>query len=267
MFYEDPKPKPFFCDRFRSIFSSSWKNGIVEFAKQNILLQYAQIHSITDDKYNVFYLKNSKSGCTKIAHTIFFAKYGYCCKENIHTTIKLDQGYRNWQSAQSAINDPDYYKFSVVRNPLDRVVSAFTDFIIEKKNKSWTFHYAPFIEYELLDQKNSIANRFSNFIAFLTDYTYEKHDYVDRHFRSQYKNLAVELIDYTFIFRLEEIDSWLVPLISDIYKVKLPVGFSDKRVNSSSKLGFTPSKDDVLRIEKLYARDFEIFEYAHEKKV
>jgi len=84
------------------------------------------------------YIKNAKAGCSTVAEILYYYDHGKPYRgENIHRETKtLQQGIQYADRAVAAIKDPTKFKFSVVRHPQGRVVSAFKNFVLQSNNRS-----------------------------------------------------------------------------------------------------------------------------------
>ena len=116
------------------------------------------------------YIKNSKAGCSTVAGTLYYYDHGKPYRgENIHHETKtLQQGIQYADRAVAAIKDPTKFKFSVVRNPQGRVVSAFKNFVLQANHKRAQnlTHYLHSLDYnDLL----SDSQKFDVFLDFVTE--------------------------------------------------------------------------------------------------
>ena len=170
--------------------------------------------------------------------------------------------------AREVPNYKDYYKFTVVRNPFDRVVSMFSYL------GGWKFDYfvennidSPMMPYVQEFHKYYMSDDFDGFI----DYAYKDQaikkfhagyyeNYVDR--ISIEGNIAIDKF-----YKMENINGCLLDL-QHHFKFDTPFGFNDWRKNSSSEY----KKKDKYRdyystyskdfIERHFIRDLEYFGYG-----
>jgi hypothetical protein len=215
---------------------------------------------LTDDG-KLFYVKNSKAGCTSIAQLLYHYSKGDFCGENIHDARKTLRQYRDhWRDFEEALGG-SAVAFTFVRHPESRLVSAFRNFFVDRKNRAHLLHL-PAMESRGFNGNNSQSKNFGIFLDYVEESIAIDPLYTDRHWRSQHINIASNDIDYTVIGRLEN-------FYCDLKKVFARIGQSAFLTEDRISARFNRSKDhssnltasERSRIETIYARDYELFGY------
>ena len=256
-FIEDFRPKPKRRDYLKKLLDADTA-ALVEYSRMPIELQYFMIHSITLESVPILFLKNSKAGCTSMAHMIFEGYSGHSCGGVIHEErTMLVQGLLGWRSIQRRLTQENVFTFSILRMPTSRIVSCFIDFIAEKRNPG-AHKLKRFIEDFDLENR-SPSYQFSAFLDAIDAWAEHSEATMDRHWRPQYKNLASDYVDYNFLGRLEEISDWYSALRCNLKKngLKLP---SSPILKNSASIEMQIGKNQQKSIERIYARDFELYE-------
>ncbi len=153
----------------------------------------------------------------------------------------------------------NYFHFTFVRNPYDRLLSCYMDKVSNPASSDLTDpvfingEYRPFLDkYGKLGWKKM---SFEDFVRFVTKIS-DKH--CDPHFASQNRFLNLDSLD--FIGRLENFDR-------DFSHVKEKLSLSDdikpERLMTSKHDHYRTYYNDELRqlVAKKYAKDIEIFNY------
>ena len=210
------------------------------------------------------YIKNAKAGCSTVAEILYYYDHGKPYRgENIHRETKtLQQGIQYADRAVAAIKDPTKFKFSVVRHPQGRVVSAFKNFVLQSNNRS-----APRVLHRLKNfgYQASLSNsqKFDVFIDFVTESFRLSLERTDPHFRLQKLNIGVGLTEHDKVIRLENLQTELESALKQAggWHDNLIRAINLKRNASASQFEFTPNRGQVKRIEELYAPDYDVFGY------
>ena len=162
----------------------------------------------------------------------------------------------------------NYFKFTVVRNPMDRLLSTYMDkfYTVEHDGTPRTppyIHYAEKIKRYASLRKHKLRNRsdkieFIDFIRYISHFGQSRNEHWET-----YDNLCHPCaINYDFIGKVE---TMLVDQ-SDILKgmnlahMKLPV---EHRVKHKSFLDYYKDVDeeDLAALKKAYELDFSLFSY------
>ena len=190
-------------------------------------------------KYNLAYLHNPKVGCSSIKNSLLDGLVSNVHEQNIFPVF----------------NNPHADIFSVVRNPYNRIVSAYLDKIGPKKD-DWV--WLPFCNKYKLDPELEIS-----FQSFLKVLSYDSQEYdIDPHFRPQYYNLGIDKIKPSFIGFLENME----PVKE--YLFAHGVKFLDNRPHTTQgKVDISKfiTLQDKIIIDEIYDLDF--IEFGYEKRI
>jgi hypothetical protein len=160
-----------------------------------------------------------------------------------------------------ALQSPASVSFSIVREPTSRVLSAFKDFFVEHRNVEAPAHLAAIGAFGFY-KRDDLKFRFDVFLDYVATSMELSPLRTDRHWRQQVLNLGKPDFELTFIGTLENLKADLLT-VSEMSGVRLPMpeSLSQERRNRSGDWDFAPSREQIRRIEALYAPDFEAFGY------
>lgn len=205
------------------------------------------------------FVKNSKCGCTSIAQAFHFYDTGHFYKGNIHREGRhLRQGYSHWQENWKSVEAERPFLFSFVRNPVSRLVSAYMDFVVLKRNPEAAQHTETFAQRGLyqVDDKVDGLDRFLDLIAdeFAVDPMLS-----DRHWRPQFLNLGGGLLDFQLIGKMER-------FTEDLRRLHVASGVSLERfpvtiANRSGSEAIVATPEQRRKIRDLYEKDYEAYGY------
>lgn len=204
-------------------------------------------------RLGLVYVNNPKVACSTIKLTLQRAELqdpGYEPPTSVHdhaaSPLLTWPDLTGIQAEQSL---SDSLVFSFVRNPYERLRSAYLNKIVRPQKKGAFRVSAGFAADELPG--------FDDFILALADQPPEAHN---PHWRGQALNLSVDRIGYDFIGRLECFTADWADLAA---RTALPpeTAFAGKRTRRSDKaeLAFSAAAADVVR--RVYAADFALFGY------
>ncbi len=158
------------------------------------------------------------------------------------SNVYLDVEHANW--IHYPVNSfDDYFKFALVRNPWDRLVSCWNDKII--KNNYFKFDVS----------EHNRMKKFENFVSFVSDLNIDK---CDRHLRSQSSLIDLNNIDY--LGRMETFD------VNANY-IFQRLGLPDKKIHrknaTSTKKPYQEYYSESLaeKVSQIYQKDIQIFGY------
>ncbi len=141
-----------------------------------------------------------------------------------------------------------YFKFTFVRNPYERVFSAFS--FLKKGG---------FNERDALWSKDYLS-KFNNFEAFVKEWVNPENIYRKNHFTPQFEYLISKdgTIPLDFIGKVENMDQDFSFVCN-----KMNVPYTLQHLNSSFKKTAEECMDDEMKsiIRKAYSKDFELFSY------
>jgi hypothetical protein len=206
--------------------------------------------------HDLIYVKNPKAGCSTILvwldrlHTGDYAHEF----ENVHQEHRLpklrDVGRRKVQEMLSG----SAYRFSFVRDPLRRFESVYWDKI---RRNLWA---RPSMRAALgVDVGPDTVIPFEQFVAVL-----EEQDPVtdmDPHWRPQHVNLMHPVVRYDFVGRLENFAADLERVRDEAGLPQVPVQVRNASKHAGADSVYDGRPDLVRRVERLYAKDFELYGY------
>lgn len=211
------------------------------------------------------YMKNHKCACTTVIATLMnlLAKEQGLEEDismgSVHKPPKsvLVTGRRglSGERIMSAIDDPSVFKFTVVRNPVIRTVSAFADKIASgDKQKTNLMKY--------LGRPVDSDITLKQFIALLA--VDEGARDVDRHWRPQRQEICYDYIPYDYIGTVEEIKTAMDYIVTKIFGADKAGYVLDARralghKTSSRDMIETLNKRDMRNLHKAFEPDFEMY--------
>lgn len=232
------------------------KEGMTKFSSLPMQLRYILLHTASIQEIPIVIVKNSKAGCTTLSQALYHHKAGMHFAGNIHSdNTTLKQGFFFWRenlvklSARSS-----HIKLCTVRHPTSRIISAYKDFA-GLRNKSWVRHSRAFEAYGILDEPIG-ARGLLKFLRFVRDSFEYNEQMADRHFRKQTLNIGYNIINYTLIGKIEEINTW-----GPVYIPSKRFWSAKSVYNSNPTQKPSLSKEIENDIITLYEEDFDAFGY------
>lgn len=215
----------------------------------------------------VAYVLNPKAGCTLALNFLFFANHGYRYFDPIQihyspVALRRLQGEESEEAAVESFKRLGPETFSIVRDPLQRLISGFVSKIFSADDP----HY-----FQLRDTLTSAhdidlspdADQAKSCLAFANWIAAHDPAELDLHFRPQYINLQTGQLEVDTILRLENTNS-IIEFFSKYLepdKAELMVSLRWNATDHTPKDGFV-SDELVCLAHRIYARDYELF-YPH----
>ena len=197
-------------------------------------------------KFKVAYINSPKNACTTIKTILAEA-------DGLNFITK---NYKDIHEAHYSLNffkhlsfdeiPKNYFKFTCIRNPFDRIVSFYTHKIMRNK-------YNKILKYYGIDKHNKkeYQNNFKNFI----DLLYERKNF-ELHLAHQTTALHIEKLDY--IIRFEDFNNDFKKICNHIhYKGKI----YHKMKSNHRKYQEYYDKESRKKIEELYYKDLKELYY------
>ena len=226
--------------------------NIVRFKNLLVYKKLDPIEFYVSEPNKLIYIENAKVGCSTIKAAMFpgLKSQGM----DIHEYLRPLARY-NLKGM-----DKDYTVFTVVRNPLDRIVSCFTDKVkrsAEDKGEKSIFDlfFYKLVFFIFSGKKYRGENTtFEDFVYIISRVP----DWIsDRHFRSQSSSLCSEDI---VVLKLETLESDCDKMLEKNNIHISNVSINKSSVNTDWRFFFKDEKTLNLAIKR-YAKDFQNFQY------
>jgi len=217
------------------------------------------------------YMKNHKAACTNVL-TLLITQMHHAASGGTPPKISMKRvhnlpadylraGARSltWQTAQAALTEPGWFRFTMVRDPVRRTVSAWADKMQPGSNPR---HRKDLMTYLGRDPEATVE--LPEFLDILAQDTGARD--IDRHWRPQHKEISYGLIDYDLIGRVEAMDDARQGIVTALFGPEaqaVPVPDTREKLghrSASHRLVETLSAQDRRNIERAFARDFEMYE-------
>lgn len=249
----------------------SFADIVKDYPHRRHFLQTVNLPTVAPSGGSFLYMKNHKCACTTVLATLMdlLAKEQGLSEtismDTVHTPPKsvLLTGPRGLsdESVMAAITDPNVFKFSVVRDPVTRTVSAYADKIATgDKQKGKLMKY--------LGRPADSNITLKQFIALLA--SDEGARDVDRHWRSQRLEIAYDRIPFDYIGTVEDIKPAMDTIVGKIFGADAIGHVVDTRKSmghktSSKEMLATLTSRDMKNLEKAFGPDFEMYEAVKAK--
>ncbi|MEO0372167.1 MAG: sulfotransferase family 2 domain-containing protein [Pseudomonadota bacterium] len=213
------------------------------------------------------YMKNHKAACTNVL-TLLITQMHHALSSDHTLEISMD-GVHNLPpdylragaksldltSVEEALSG-ECYRFTIIREPLSRTVSAWSD-----KLQGDTRHRRDLNAALGQDLQTEITlPAFLDIIA-----QDDRARLVDRHWRPQHMEISFDQLTYDFIGRVEDMESARAHIIDTLFG---PKGHSVTILDTREHLGHRSSSrahrdalsaEDKRNVERAFARDFEMY--------
>lgn len=224
-------------------------------------------HLIVDNKHKIVYCYIPKVACTtwkKIMAQLVRLNYK---KTSVHQ-LRFDLLSSHSKSEVRYILN-NYYKFMFVREPFERLLSAYKDKFERKSNEVYD-KYAGKVKRSVRRLKFGADGwrsdgdiNFSDFILYLID-TNSKGGRYNEHWRQYYKLCYPCEINYDFIGHYETLEEDARFVLREASVDRL-VSFSPVRYTSTrddlKRFYSELPREDVLKLRRIYRHDFDMFNY------
>ena len=223
--------------------------------------------ALISSKKKFIYFKIYKCACTKIMGSLIEDLTSQSLREShiihgvkwykeIETDIQIDK------NIESVLKDPAYFKFTFVRNPYDRLLSAWKSKIdnpdkgpgkgdgnrqrrkINKKGERVSFEEFVNLLYERRDGSSSF----------------------DKHWAPQHCLLLLGFIKYDFVGKIENFNEDFGFVLRKINAKPEIIEQISAKINQTPKTQLSDYYTDDLKnkVYKIYKKDFELFGYEKE---
>ena len=198
---------------------------------------------------NILFNLISKNASTSIT-SAFYDVYSMKRLDLVHHRRK------NNISFETIATSSEYRKYTVIRNPIDRFLSAFYDKVIKNPithDKTFSLFNKKFV-----NEKDTFR-KLDFFLDYIEDrYTYGKNlALANHHIRPQYLMMYTSKINYDFILKFDNLyNDW--NKFKNSTKINLP-NLPYNHVTDSKKYLDQISPHQIVRIENLYSEDIKYY--------
>ncbi len=217
----------------------------------------ANSRCIISHSHKFLYFRIPKAANSTITSTLYRLQHGHTSPPDGKKIKSSFQHPDKLSRAEAATVKESYFKFSVVRNPYDRLLSAYLDKI---KGNS-------------LRQKRKVTNALKlpedsevEFDLFL-DYL-EQHSGTldDAHWAIQTDMIFMPLSELDFLGRMENLSTDLAKIVSTIFGIEdFEIERQTQRVtNARARRHELLNSNQIKRITEIYRKDFELLGYEIE---
>ena len=226
------------------------------------------------------YVETPKAGCTGMKHTV-----GVLAGHDIGISQKSDMGFMtnimaihdrklidipslcdlSDEKFNQVMNCPHHVRFCIIRNPYTRIASAWSDRLLCQTLSP----NAPILEHVKFPKYRAdwgyLRSCFAEFVNHI--YHHEAPAFSNHHWQSMDQLLLPEVVNYSHVLRLEQLDTDIAPIVAHVQKsgaiwpgmpvvnkTPLPVGIELYNAQTAAK------------VREIYATDFLAFGYSPDIK-
>ncbi|UVK44418.1 glycoside hydrolase family 99-like domain-containing protein [Mesorhizobium sp. AR07] len=243
-------------------------------AEGHTLVHHLQWNSYLSNRYKILYVSTPKVACTSLKWW-FASLEGYAQalhsiadSEESDPALVVHESHKvaphvtglKLDNLSEALSSESYFRFAVVRNPYERLFSAWQSKLLLREPRQARFYTnTEFFHYPVNDERD-IAPAFEAFLEHLA--ANEAPSYWDHHWMPQADLLRPDLINYSLIAKIEQASELSKALVSWIGQYA-PDPFGVRRANESLipylPAFLTPRSAEL--VASLYSADFDIFGY------
>jgi len=217
-------------------------------------------------KHKYIFFETPKAGCSTIKrrlHSIELLDTPFSSPENVHnrsTSPLIAPVQLPRKQLNDMLNNHNFFKFSFVRNPFTRTLSAFLDKIVRNEPQKLSFLKAA-------GRAESEFETQISFREFLDVLASTNPKQMDPHWAPQSQLIFFDLIDYSFVGRFESFEAdWSVVsrmiFSREIREAAPPLQVVDMhRTNATNKLADFYDGECVDLVREIYKEDFLAFSY------
>ena len=200
-------------------------------------------------KHKVLFMPIPKSGCTTTKRLLWYMDSGFIPKGDIHNA-HVTKEFNNLSVLINNAELDDYYKFCVVRDPVNRLISAYNHRVLvlgEIKNS------------QKVNNTTGLPNEptFKQFVRRLGEYK-KKVPVINHHVLPMHEFIGEDPNFYYKIYKLSNINSELIPLLEKKCGHDLKL---DMTINKSPHVVKREdlSKELIDKIKTIYQKDYDIY--------
>lgn len=212
-------------------------------------LKWPHSQLLVDRRHRLLFCPIGKNACSSLKRlivTLSDLDHKELINQDVHVHIdRFTTGAKlldySGDEARQMMQSPDYFKFAVVRDPFERLVSAYIEkFVINRLMEPQHVHTGPVVgaiqgtgspDYE-------IGISFAEFVRYVTTQNPEQ---LDNHWRLQSSYLRG--VCYDRIYRLDELDELRSDLVE---RTGVPIEIGNWNRSSSTDSRFVPGASSML---------------------
>lgn len=216
-------------------------------AKQTFFEPVEYVHA---PSHNLLYTVNSKAACTSIVASMLELECGEPLDKEVNVHKAADA--LRLKSVKLAKDYPRYYCFTVVRNPVERLLSCYKNkFLDAEWRRNGKFHFSQYL--------GGIFSPYDSFDAFLDKVCDIPDELADRHFISQYTQLIIRTpFVHNYIGEFERLQQTYEDALQGL-RADTPTQHNISRPVRPDQILITRSALD--KIYYRYKKDIEYFGY------
>lgn len=249
--------------------------SLIEAARANDANQSFSYHGWVVPEYKCLCMTIPKVACTTAKVTLFHLAGNPAPAQpsDVHgLDVGLFLGKYSTEEIIEILTSPEWVRFCFVRNPYDRLLSAYKSKIGNTRDTQYSWlQNAIRGRFNCPDGDRCSANMvtFGDFVQFLSDcggkvrYELKPDAIYDGHFNAQTRILKQDLIEYDFIGRFENFADDFKTVLARLGAPEETVALVSERRNVSAHVPTDEmySRDLAALTYDLYRDDFEAFEY------
>jgi len=222
-------------------------------------------------KNKYVYVENAKAACTVLKSILGEWEFAGCnlgsdipraFLRDVHINVIGTPFVKPFQLGEDLFNDiiqsAEYFRFSFVRNPYTRLLSAYLDKVVKQEPAAEEI----FREAGALGIAESAENL--SFLSFLRciESRMSRTRFIDKHWRPQHFQLNPEAIRYDFIGKVETFEKDMLHLSTKLNRVAPDVQRSyGHETQAGSRVAEYYNEQTIALLLKIYDKDFEHFSY------
>ena len=240
-------------------------------------------HILVDDTRKVLYCEIPKTACTNWKRLLAFmtgkpnvTSPMHIMARSVHNKKRMARYglvYMNsYKPKEILYRLENYYKFLMVRNPLERILSAYNDKF--KQTNRWTEYFQRKYGSMIVDRYRKHPNisslalgndvSFDEFVKYLIDPVTISENKLNAHWEHFHKMCHPCHINYNAVGKFETFEEDSQNILKDLGSERLafPKNLSGNRTKASFHKNYDfMSPEDFNKLLKTYQLDFEIFGY------
>jgi hypothetical protein len=243
----------------------------IRHSKPHSTLSYNSYVSI---KHKYLFMSVPKAACTKVKWSLHQLE-GYSPPDQLsllHSRPEDGQPFVrslkdfNREEALDILTSPDWFRFCFVRNPYDRILSAYRSKILSGDPQYGNLRdkIRRLYRYPTTDSGERIGGvTFHDFVRYVHRMPDRNRDY---HWRSQFNITLCDAIDYSYIGRFENFEEDFTELLRKFDAPEELITAVPERLNKTPPLPHPAVYDrDIAKlVYEMYREDFAVFDYVRD---